>query len=81
MGRMLINQLSEVLLETGFSVNSKEESSGSNRITINLGLAVLCGWRGTRDQTFKPFPLSHHADISDFDSSPILGSCTDKTNR
>jgi hypothetical protein len=36
---------------------------------------------GTRYQTFKPFPLTHYADISDLDSSPILGIARDKSSK
>ena len=42
-------------------------------------LTLVSGWWGTRYQTFKPFPLTHYADISDLDSSLILGLARDKS--
>jgi hypothetical protein len=48
-------------------------------LDIELGFTYISGWRGTRYQTFKPFPLTHYADISDLDSSPILGIVRDKS--
>jgi hypothetical protein len=38
------------------------------------------GYKGLADiSTFKPFPLTHYADVSVLDSSPMLGIVRDKS--
>ncbi len=39
----------------------------------------LIGLREARYQAFKPFPLTHYADISAFDSPTILGIVRDES--